>query len=34
MFNGLGILMAARCDVVEAGRCIGVFGRMKVRARE
>ncbi len=27
MFNGLGILMAARCDVVEAGRCIGVFGR-------
>ncbi len=26
-FNGLGILMAARCDVVETGRCIGMFGR-------
>jgi hypothetical protein len=23
MFSGLGILMAERCDVVEAGRCVG-----------
>jgi hypothetical protein len=27
MVNGLGIWMAERCDVVETGRCIGVFGR-------
>ncbi len=27
MFSGLGILMAERCDVVEAGRRIGMFGR-------